>query len=182
MNEIKLYKSPWKAIKVLVICIPFVVIGISMITSSDSDSTDRFMGWFGTIFFGLGIPIGLFHLFDKRPQIIINELGIFDRMTLNETINWEFINDVYLAVIPSQKIICLVVNKKYDVSKKMSRWYGNAGKLNKASGLQEVNIVLGQIKIDEERLMEFILAMSKVARAERRTMIRKFSIKGLGNK
>lgn len=86
MKEIKLYKSPWRAIKLLLLSSVFVFGGIWLITSTDSP---KWLGWMSIGFFGLGYPVGLFQLLDRRPQIIINELGIWDRTTKQDTINWE---------------------------------------------------------------------------------------------
>ena len=57
MNEIRIYKSIWKGVKLLAGCLLFVVLGIGMILH-DPDS--QWLGWMGTCFFGLGIPVGLF--------------------------------------------------------------------------------------------------------------------------
>ena len=73
-----MYKSPMKAIKVFAFTVPFVVLGIWMVNTV-TDAADRIVGWLNICFFGLGLPIGLFHLLDRRPQIIINENGIWDR-------------------------------------------------------------------------------------------------------
>lgn len=172
MEEIKLYKSRWRAIKLLLLSVPFVAIGIWMITDSDSSSHDRIMGWLSTCFFGLGIPISLFQFFDRRPQIIINEIGIFDRTTNQDTINWEIIEDAYLVNIHSQKFICLVVNDKFDPSKLKGKWAKKSIKVNKAFGFQELNISLGQIKIDEFKLIEFIKKMCKAEKSQRFKIIK----------
>nr|WKN35230.1 hypothetical protein K4G66_22895 [Tunicatimonas sp. TK19036] len=172
MNEVRLYKSPWKAIRLFALTIPFVAIGILMITTSDSYSFNYFIGWLSVSFFGLGIPIGLFHLLDRRPQIIIDQFGVFDRTTNQETINWEIIEDAYLSNVHGEKFICLVVNEKYEPSKKKGKWYKRAAKFNKALGFQELNISLGQLKIDEEKLTEFIIAMSRADSAKRKEIIK----------
>lgn len=54
------------------------------------------------MFSSLGYPIGFDQLFDGRPQIIINEIGIFDRMTHNDFINWEIIMGAYAAGMHKQ--------------------------------------------------------------------------------
>ena len=78
MTEIKLYKSNKKVLKLFLLAAPLIAAGIWMILREDGTQTDRIMGWVGTIFFGLAIPVGLFHLFDIRPQVIINEIGIYE--------------------------------------------------------------------------------------------------------
>ena len=54
MTEVKLYKTPLKGLNIFALTIPFVIIGIWMITKVETS------GWLITLFFGLGIPVGLF--------------------------------------------------------------------------------------------------------------------------
>ena len=90
--DIKLYKSPWRAIKLILLCSIFVFGGIFLLTNTDSP---KWVAWLNIGFFGLGYPVGLFHLLDRRPQIIINEIGIFDRTTYKDFINWDVIKGAY---------------------------------------------------------------------------------------
>ncbi|NVO12157.1 MAG: hypothetical protein HXX16_19520 [Bacteroidales bacterium] len=156
MTEIRLYKSPWRALKLLLISSVFVIIGIYLINQTDSS---RFMAWLTICFFGLGLPVGLIQLFDRRPQIIINEIGIYDRTTRLETINWSIIKDAYPIDIHGQKFICLVVDEQYKPSKRKGLFYRNVVKFNEAIGAQEINLFLGQIRIDVGKLNEFILSV-----------------------
>ena len=157
--DIKLNKSPWKAIKMILLCSIFVFGGIFLLTNSDAP---EWTAWMCIGFFGLGYPIGLFHLFDRRPQIIINEIGIFDRTTYKDFINWDVIQGAYLIGISRQKFICLVVDKKYEPSAKKGMFYKTLSKYNKELGAQELNISLGQITVDEIKLTEFIQSMIAV--------------------
>ena len=54
MTGVKLYKTPLKGLHIFALTIPFVIISIWMITKVESS------GWLITLFFGLGIPVGLF--------------------------------------------------------------------------------------------------------------------------
>jgi hypothetical protein len=153
MHEIKLYKSKSKALTLLLGCGIFVAIGFWAM-----DETP-FFKWSCIIFFGLGILVALFNLLDFRPQIIINEIGIFDRTNIKEFINWQVIDDAYLININGQKFISLVVDESYRPSKNKSKWYKLAVKINEQIGAQEINIMLGQIEIDSEKFLEFVLKM-----------------------
>lgn len=155
--DIKLYKSPWKAVKLILLCSIFVFGGIFLLRYPDAP---KWVAWLNIIFFGLGYPVGLFHLFDRRPQIIINEIGIFDRMAYGDFINWEVIRGAYPINIHGQKFICLVVDEDFEPKIKMK---GFVKKMNKEIGAQELNIALGQIKIDVLRLTQFIITMIAIA-------------------
>lgn len=149
----------------ILLCSIFVFGGLFMLENTD---TPRWVCWMSIGFFGLGYPVGLFHLFDRRPQIVINEIGIFDRTTYTDFINWEVIQDAYIIDIHRQKFICLVVDEKYEPSTKKGKFSKSMSNFSKEIGAQELNIQLGQIKIDEVKLTEFILAMTKVRPEDRK--------------
>src|SRR5688500_19009768 len=96
MIELKLYKSRWVSIKLMLGCLLFVGVGYFMLSRPNAPLP---LAWLCIGFFGLGIPVGIYQLLDRRPQIIINEFGIFDRTTHHEFINWKIIQDVYLAQV-----------------------------------------------------------------------------------
>ena len=162
-------------IKLLLCCSIFVGVGIWIVIEDFSN----WIGWANISFFGQGYPLGLYQLFDKRPQIIINEFGIFDRTIHKEFINWELIQDAYLNSINGQKFICLVVEESFELSKKKGRWYKKVASMNKALGFQELNIMLGQIKIEEEKFTEFILAMSKADKPNRDVLMKALPVEGM---
>jgi len=171
MTELKLYKSNWKGIKIIALCLPFVIIGIWMISEKQKESFDYFMGWFIASFFGLGFPVGIFTLLDRCPQIKINENGIWDRTIKQNEIKWEQITESYLIDIYNQKFISLAVDKTFEFKKRSFSW---VNKLNKYVGAQELNINLSQIKIDENKLTEFINKLRITEKSQRNNLIRIF--------
>lgn len=154
-------------------CLPFVAIGIWMITDNPYGSTEHIMGWVGTCFFGLGLPVGLFQTFDKRPQIVITENGMWDRTTNQDEVKWEQIIEAYPLDIHGQKFISLVTDDTFVFKKKPYKW---AAKINEYVGAQNLNLHLGQINIDEIELTNFINKVSKVNLEERRKLIKTFKI------
>ena len=166
MTEIKLYNSPLRAIKLILLCSVFVIGGIWLLTSSDSP---KLVGWLSIGFFGLGYPIGLFNLFDRRPQIIINQEGIWDRTTKQNLINWKYIINAYPLEISGQKFVCLELDEKFEIIDRQYKW---ASYMTKSIGAQKVNLHLGQIKkIDPERLIELIMAITQLESTERNKKI-----------
>jgi hypothetical protein len=167
--DIKLYKSPWRAIKLILLCSIFVFGGLFLLNNSD---TPKWVAWMSIGFFGLGYPVGLFHLFDRRPQIIINEIGIFDRTTYKDFINWDVIQGAYPIDISGQKFVCLVVDEKYEPSTKKGNFSKSVSNISKDIGAQELNISLGQITVDEVKLTEFILTMINVRPENRKEKLK----------
>ena len=159
MKELKLYKSPLKSLKLILMCSPFIIGGIWLL-SKDIIATDtKIIAWFSILFFGLGPIIAIFNLFDRRAQIIINKIGIFDKKIHNEIIDWDIIQDAYILDIHKQKFICLIIDKEFSPSKKKGKSYNFVAKLSETIGAQELNLNLGQIKVDSEKLKQFILSM-----------------------
>jgi hypothetical protein len=171
VQEIKLYKSPWRALKIMLLCSIFVV---PCILFWDDKSLSPWIKWMCVLFFGLGYPVGLFHLFDRRPQIILNRTGIFDRMAYRDFINWEVIHDAYLTDVHGQTFICLVLKQEFDA--KADRLIKSA-RLSKSLGFQALNISLGQIRVNEAKLLEFIVAMSGAEDSGRENIIQNHLLK-----
>lgn len=177
MTEIKLYKTTTKGLKLVGMTIPFVAIGIWMILREQPWTFDYIMGWISTCLFGLGILIGLLQTFDRRPQIILNENGIWDRTTNQDEIKWEQIIEAYPLDIFSQKFICIITDKTFIFKKKQNKW---AAKINKKVGAQQLNLHLGQINIDVNTLTELINDLSKANKEDRRRLIQSFKFKRVG--
>jgi hypothetical protein len=171
MKEVKLYKKTWKGLKIFALTLPFIVIGIWMLIATESNSSDKIGGWFLILFFGLGIPVGLFQLLDKRPQIIIDENTIWDRTTNQDEIKWEQIQDAYPLDIYGQKFISLVVDDTFVFKQKQYKW---ALKINKAIGAQKLNLHLGQLKINENKMTAFIKEMMETEKGTRHIIIKKY--------
>jgi hypothetical protein len=165
MKEINLYKSKWKALKLILGCAIFVAIGIFAFDEK------KILGLTCIIFFGLGLIVGFFQLFDQRPQIIINEIGVFDRTTLKEFINWEVIYDAYLIDISRQKFICLIIDENYKPSNYKSNIYKKFVRLNEELGAQELNLSVSPIAIDAEKLLMFIKALIASERTQKIKML-----------
>ena len=171
MTEIKLYKRPLKGLKVFALTIPFVAIGIWMINKEPVGTTNYIMGWISTCFFGLGIPVGLFQTFDRRPQIIITENGIWDRTTKQEEIKWEQIQEAYPLDIYKQKFVSLVIDDTFVLKKNLYKW---AAKLNEEIGAQKVNLLISQLKIDEQKMTNFINEIIATEKKNRQGIIKKY--------
>lgn len=149
------------------LCGVFVAIGIFGLTRD----MPVWAAWLNIIFFGLGCGIGFFHLFDRRPQIIINKVGIYDRMAYKEFINWDIIYNAYPKDIYRQMFICLVVDENFKPSNHKGKWHKKVAEFSEAIGAQELNISLGQIKIDPLKLTEFIVCMAQAQKPDRDTML-----------
>ena len=164
--DIKLYNSPWKAAKLMLACSFFVMCGLSF-----SIHTETLVGYLIAGLFALGYPIGIYHLLDRRPQIIINEFGVFDRATYKDFINWDVIQKAYAIDMLGQKFVVLTVDKGYLSSIKKEKFARSISNLVDF-GPQQINISLGQVPIDGIKLAEFIVAMTKLRPEDRKEKLR----------
>ncbi|MBX2967338.1 MAG: hypothetical protein KF845_14425 [Cyclobacteriaceae bacterium] len=171
MTEVKLYKTPFKGLKIFALTIPFIAIGIWMILKEPIGTDKYIIGWIGVCFFGLGIPVGLFQTFDRRPQIIINENGIWDRTTNEGEIKWEQIHGAYTINIHGQKFTSLVVDDSFVFKTKQYKW---TSKINKLVEAQRLNLHLSQLDIDDLTMLSFIEEMAKATMEYRKGIIQKY--------
>ena len=162
MTEIKLYKSPRRAVRMLVLTTLLVGMCYLLINSDKS----AWIGWIGILFFGLGYPVAIYNLLDSRPQIIINEIGIFDRTTHKDFINWDIISGAYLIDVSKQKFICLEIDESFVPSLQNKRNF------SVAMGFGKLNLSLGQINIDPEKFLEFICKMIYADQGQRTDLIK----------
>ena len=106
------------------------------------------------LFFGLGLLVGLFNLFDRRPQIIINKAGIWDRTSNQNMINWEFIHEILLPVnIFGQIFIPLVVDPEFARRKKIYKW---ASLIGKAANVGDINLNISLINLNMEKFVTML--------------------------
>jgi len=144
--------------------LPFVLAAVWDLCIDTSIMPDV-VSWLSLCFFGAGIPIGIYQLFDKRPKIIINEIGIFDRDAYTDYITWNSIADAYLTSVYQQKFICLVIKEEF---KHLIKSKKPLKSLLLQLGFQEVNISLGPVgSVKENKLLNLILAMRNAEPAER---------------
>lgn len=145
MTEIKLYKSPIKSLRLFLLSSIFVIPCAWLIFAKGNNDWDL---WFPLCFFGLGYLVSLFHILDRRVQIIINRNGIWDRTTKLGIIEWESIKAAYEIEVYKQKFISVVGNEKLKSKKKI---YGWASYLNRKIGTQDINLNISQIQVNAEK-------------------------------
>lgn len=150
---------------------PLLAGSIWIILTEARGSTSYFMGWLGSCFFGLGIFVGLFQTLDRRPQIIINENGIWDRSTDENELNWDMIKGAYILVVHNQKFVSLIIDDSYEFKKNQYMW---ASKLNEELGGQRINLLLNQLKIDANTMTLFINEMITSDKSDRTKIIDKY--------
>lgn len=121
MKEIKINESPWQALKLIVGSLLFIIGAYYMITSTEENSQEqtfnRIIGWACILFFGLGLILGLYKLITNKPEVIINELGIwkvksiFSKYKEEDVFKWNEIKNVSVE----EKGSFVYVETEYDL-------------------------------------------------------------------
>jgi len=150
----------------MLICLPFILIGLWLIYNQHN-----LIGWLSVGFFSLGIVFGLINLLDRKPQIIINETGVFDRSAYKDFINWDIIDHAYWNTSYKQAFVCLIIKDEF---KHLIEGNEKLRELSKALGYEEININLGPVRnIDHEKLTGLIVNLASAKPADRGQLINK---------
>ncbi len=96
------------------------------------DDFDRIKATFASvscvIFFGMGIPVFLFKLFDRRAGVVINEKGIYRMGVFNyhDVIPWEHITHCTIGRIQRTKLLHIHVDNVEEILAQhppFKRWF-----------------------------------------------------------
>ncbi|RZJ69276.1 STM3941 family protein [Flavobacterium sp.] len=113
MQNLSIKKSIWKALSLVLTSSALVAMGVFILLENSSRS---FVGWINVIFFSLSWLVGMYQLFDRRPQLIADENGFFDRMVLTEPISWSAVESIRMkqtGFIIGKQIFAEVVLKPF---------------------------------------------------------------------
>lgn len=169
--EYKLYKSRRKALVLLFGSALFVAPPLVMSLKKPLPGHL----WLGVGFFGLGMLLGLYSLLDKKPQIILDEDGVWDRSLRRDRIPWNMIEDAYPVSIAGQKFISLVMDQSATAEIKS---VSLAARANSVLGIEPLNLNIGQIRVDAKRLCMAVKLLAHLPREERVTLLMVLQEKG----
>lgn len=153
MSEIKLYKSPKKSIRLLLLSSAFVIPSIYLLIIGEKMET---IFWICTSLFWFSFFLSIFNMIDRRVQIVLSVIGIWDRSLNQNIIPWENIKNAYKIDIHRQIFIALETDENFVAKKKLYSW---AKFLNTLVGAQQINLNISYIKVDELKLIKFIYLM-----------------------
>jgi hypothetical protein len=114
----------------------FAVTGVLMIL----DGEQVILGWITAGLFGLGPVVFLWKLLDRRPRVVIDEYGIFDRMLGVGWITWPDIDGAYVSAVNGVEFICLRVRKPSSYLGKLSWVRRKLAGANRVLGFTEFNV------------------------------------------
>jgi hypothetical protein len=169
-QEIKLYKSPKKALKVILLCSIFVLPSLYVVITNEDP---KLIYWAALLFFGLGYIAGFYQIFDKSVQVIITKDSIYDKTLKIAPIPWGKIVEANLINTSGQEFISLRLEENYNPLSTKSKTAKTIGKLNKMMGFEELNISLGPLKVNSIIMLGLVLEMPTLNTEEREALIQR---------
>lgn len=92
MKNLVLRKSVFKALKLVLLSSLLLAVGVYLIASGQPSK--QVIGWVNAVLFGFTLLAGLAQLFDRRPQLVADENGLYERMSLTEPIEWSAVDSI----------------------------------------------------------------------------------------
>ncbi|VVE43338.1 hypothetical protein PIN31115_04247 [Pandoraea iniqua] len=161
MQSLSVQRSKRKYILLLLGCLGFVIAGAFIIRSGGthrhSATSALWIGWSTIVFFGAGIPIALWQLFDGRPRLQIDGNGILDRRLGVGPIPWSEITGAYLKSAAGNAFICLDVKDPEKWRQKMSKAQRMLVAGNVMLGYTALVLNVSDVKEDPAAILDLIL-------------------------
>ncbi len=151
MEKVIIKSSRWLYILLLPGSLGVVAAGVWMIADGEA------FGWVAVAFFGGGALISIWQIFDRRPRLLIDDEGIYDRTLGVGVIPWEEITGAYVRSIQGNDFICLDLRHPEAYLQKLSRVKRAMASANEALGFTPLNINLSGIHGMTEQVFELIL-------------------------
>ncbi len=167
MKSHTLYKSPRKAVMAIVVCAALVA-GIAAVMLLPEKRAPQAL-WLGAVFFGLGIPLGIHWLLDKRPWIVLDEEGVWDRGLRRPRIPWDAIEDAYVSGMYGRAMfVCLVLKEDRAAEFAPSAWVARS---NRLVGTEPLNLNVAPTGVDADKLCMTVKLLAHLPREERANLL-----------
>jgi hypothetical protein len=157
MKPIIIKNSIWLHILLIIACLAFVAAGILIIKLMPGK---QLVGWLAIIFFGGGALLPLWLIADRRPRLIIDEKGIYDRTLHIDKIPWNEIEGAYKKSVGNQDFICLKLRDSQKYLPNLSGFLKEQLEKNLELGFQPINLNLTGIHGKTDQILELILKKS----------------------
>lgn len=176
MNPIlKIYKSRKKAGYLFLFAVVFVFFGVFLL----EDNQRVVIGWSCIILGGFGMLYTLYAWFNRKPQIILSDIGISARTFRNEVIEWDAITASDEFFFRGQYYIRILVDKDYKPQIPRSGWFYRIDRIYAKNGVKAVYLNTNMLDVSSAQLNRFIHKMVLSNDAERKKMLNTASVGGV---
>lgn len=168
---IPFYRKFSKTLPTVVSCGFFLLGGLWLIVGNKADATSIPIGWMCLAFFGFCFVVALSSLFDRRPQLVISENGIWERSSRQPEVKWEQIVHAETAGFLGNSFVCLKVDETFKVNRKIQLW---SRSILKKPGSSSIDLPLSDLGIQKQQLLAFIEEMRRSEKSKRTEIIRRY--------
>ena len=160
MDNLIVKNSKIKLVGLLLASIVFVVAGIWI--AQVGSPGKGIVGYICASFFALGIPVSLFQIFDHRPKLVIDSLGIDDKRWGIGKIPWSEITNFNVRNIETQEFLCLYLENEEKYLKKLSKFQRKIVDVNKTLNFPPFCISISQLNLDSNEIKSLVAKYLKV--------------------
>lgn len=157
-------------------CLAFVALGIWLWGRRDQYTGFAqwklyFCAWSGMVFFGLGIAVLAFKLFDTRPGLVLNTQGIHSLglFGFRPVIPWQHITGTRIVQLPRGRVRILLIHTD-DMEAALARMSGMArlfARFSLARYGALHSVASNNLQVDIEELQRIIESWREAAHADR---------------
>ncbi len=162
-NALIIHASRWKYGWFLLLALGFVALGIALLYLNKA----TWAAWLTIVFFGGGALIFLRQLTDRRPRLIIDPQGVFDRTLGIGWIVWSDILDLQLFSIQGQPFIGLKLINESDYLARLSPLKRKLIAGNQKFGFPTLSLNLSGLLVKPEQIYEFVARMAAAHQGNR---------------
>ena len=135
--------------------IGFVAAGAFLISTGDAKNVRA--GWISVVFFGAGIPLFAWQLFNSKPRLILDDQGAYDKTLGVGVIPWHEITGAQLKAAIGGYFVCLELRNPNHWLEKLPLLKRKMVSANAALGFADFNLNLVGTDADPARVHEFVL-------------------------
>jgi hypothetical protein len=155
--------SPALSFAYALMCLAFVAIGVLMVTFA-KDSSAVWFGWMGVAVFGVFFASALRFTLDRRPRLILDENGLFDRRLGLGIIRWEDIEGAFLGSYARVDFIGLSLRNEDEYRRRLLIVRRLLYSANRPLGFPYFLVNLGAIEVASEEILESIMERCAASR------------------
>ena len=130
----------------------FVTAGVLLLATHRSP----LVAWLNIVFFGASAAFFGLQAVDRRPRIVIDDQGVFDRTLKVGRIEWADIRGVFLKRSQGQAYICLDLREPSKYTQRLSPLLRRMVELNRTLGFTDLSLNLTGTTVSPEQIEELI--------------------------
>lgn len=156
-TSLQFKRSRWKHLGLLLMT--FLMVGVSWFCALQAGNpVYRGVGWFGVVFFALGIVLNVTGLIRGGVSIVMDETGFTDERLKIGRIPWNQVEECYVAQLQGTAFLCFQLKQPELFLPRMSEAAQRVAKLNKGWGFGDLALTFVGLSPSLDRAVDFVRA------------------------